>query len=65
MLDLGQTSVIEHRIDTGDAMAITQAPYRVSSTQRSEIDKHASNMLKQDIIKVSSSPWSSPVVFVR
>ena len=64
-LDLGHTSVIEHRIDTGDARPIKQAPYRVSHTQRSEIDKHVSNMLKQDIIKVSSSPWSSPVVLVR
>ena len=64
-LDLGRTSIIEHEIDTGDARPIKQSPYRVSQQQRAEIDKHISDMLEQDIIQVSSSPWSSPVVLVK
>ena len=64
-LDLGHTSVVTHKIDTGDARPIKQAAYRVSQPQRVEIEKHISNMLDQDIISVSSSPWSSPVVLVK
>ena len=64
-LDLGHTTLIQHQIDTGDAQPIKQAPYRVSQAQRAEIDKHISNMLDQNIISVSTSPWSSPVVLVK
>ena len=49
----------------GDARPIKQQPYRVSNTQRREIDCHISNMLDQNIIQISTSPWSSPVVLVK
>ena len=64
-LDLGNTSIVQHEIDTGNSKPIKQAPYRVSQKQRDEIDNHISKMLEQNIISVSSSPWSSPVVLVR
>jgi len=64
-LDLGRTSLVEHKIDTGGAQPIKQSPYRVSQKQRAEIDNHIANMLDQEIIEVSSSPWSSPVVLVK
>ena len=64
-LDLGRTSLIQHEIDTGDARPIKQAPYRVSQAQRQEIDTHITNKLDQNIIDVSASPWSSPVVLVK
>ena len=34
----------------------------MSLSQTVEIEKEINTMLKQDVIKVSSSPWSSPVV---
>ena len=34
-------------------------------SQRVEIERHISNMLDQNIIQVSASPWSSPVVLVK
>ena len=64
-LDLGRTSIIQHKIDTCHARPIKQPPYRVSQQQRAEIDKHIANMLEQDVIRVSSSPWSSPIVLVK
>ena len=64
-LDLGHTTIIEHSIDTCNARPIKHAPYRVSQAQQSEIDKQISNVLCQNIIKPSSSPWSSPVVLVK
>ena len=64
-LDLGHTQLVQHEIDTGDARPIKQRPYRVSNSHRVEIDRHISNMLDQNIIQVSASPWSSPVVLVK
>ena len=64
-LDLGRTNIVQHSIDTGDARPIKQSPYRVSQAQRDEIEAHLANMLKQGIIDVSSSPWSSPIVLVK
>ena len=64
-LDLGCTSLVQHKIDTGSAQPIKQSPYRVSQRQCAKIDNHIANMLNQDIIEVSSSPWSSPVVLVK
>ena len=63
--DLGRTSIIRHKIDTGDARPIKQPPYRVSQKQKMEIESQIQTMLEQDVIKVSSSPWSSPVVLVK
>ena len=64
-LDLGLTSLVKHTFDTGGAQPIKQFPYHVSQRQHAKIDKHIANMLDQDIIEVSSSPWSSPVVLVK
>ena len=64
-LDLGHTSIIEHEIYTGDARPIKSSPYRVSQLQREEIETQISNMLSQNVIQPSSSPWSSPVVLVK
>ena len=64
-LDLGHTTIVQHGIDTGNAMPIKQQPYRVSHSQKASIEKHINEMLDQGIIEVSSSPWSSPVVLVK
>ena len=63
--DLGRTSTIRHRIVTGDAIPIRQAPRRMAP-QRREIEKvEIERMLEQDIIQPSSSPWGAPVVLVK
>ena len=64
-LDLGHTTIIQHKINTGEALPIKQQPYRVSHHQKASIEKHISDMLDQGVIEVSSSPWSSPVVLVK
>ena len=63
--ELGRTAIVKHEIDTGDARPIKQPPYRVSQSQRAEIEKQIDTMLEQEVIRVSSSPWSSPVVLVK
>ena len=62
---LGRTSLVQHVIDTGDAIPIKQRPYRVSPDVKKEIDRQVDEMLEKGIIQESVSPWSSPVVLVK
>lgn len=63
--DLGTTSVVEHRIDTGDSRPIKQQLRRHPITHLEVIDKHVDDMLKHSVIEPAASPWSSNVVLVK
>ena len=63
--DLGRTSLVEHRINTGDAKPIKQPPRRLPMHKRAEAEEHVQQMLKDGIIEPSSSAWVSPIVLVR
>ena len=62
---LGRTSLVQHTIDTGDAMPVKQRPYRTTPENKQEIDRQVDDMLQRGIIQESVSPWSSPVVLVK
>ena len=62
---LGRTNIVQHTIHTGEAPPIRLRPYCTSPTQREEIDKQITDMLSQNIIQESVSPWSAPVVLVK
>ena len=62
---LGRTSLVQHTIDTGDAMPIKQRPYRTTPENKQEIDRQVNDMLQRGVIQESISPWSSPVVLVK
>ncbi|XP_017477361.1 PREDICTED: uncharacterized protein LOC108367285 [Rhagoletis zephyria] len=60
----GRTNVVKHRIDTGDARPIRQAPRSVPLSKRETV----SQIIKESEIGVigpSASPWRSPVVLVE
>ncbi len=57
--ELGQTSLVEHHIDTGNSRPIYRQPYRVSPTVRTSVDNHVQEMLHQGIIQPSVSPWAA------
>ena len=63
--DLGRTDLVKHTIETGDAHPIQQPPRRLPLALRKEADKAITEMLQQDVIEPSSSPWSAPIVLVR
>ena len=63
--ELGQTSEVQHKINTGDARPIKQAPRRIPIHLRDEVDKAMKEMIDKGVIEPSDSPWSSPVVLVR
>lgn len=62
---LGRCLLVKHRIDTGDHLPIRLRSYRTSPTNREEIDKQINEMLENDVISLSVSPWAAPVVLVR
>lgn len=61
---LGRTSVITHKIDTGDVEPIRQRSYRLSPEKRRIITELVDEMLSLDVIEPTESPWSSPVLIV-
>ena len=63
--DLGRTSIVQHVIDTGDAKPIKQAPRRPPRAFAGEEEKILQQQLDAGVIRESTSPWSSPLVYVR
>ncbi|KAH8871863.1 Retrovirus-related Pol polyprotein from transposon 17.6 [Schistosoma japonicum] len=61
----GRTRAVWHEIDTGDHKPIKQYPRRVPIHYQPELDKVIKEMLKQKVIKPSTSPWASPIVLVK
>ena len=63
--DLGYTNALKHQINTGDAPPIRQRARRVPPARRQEAKNLLNDMLNNNIIQPSSSPWASPVVLVQ
>ena len=55
---------ISHNIDTGSNKPINSPKYRVSHKERPIIQEHIKEMLKNNVIEPSKSPWASPIVLV-
>ena len=62
--DLGKTNVVEHTIDTGTAKPIKQAARRPPKTLAGKEDEIIQEQLKAGVIRESTSPWASPMVYV-
>ena len=63
--DLGQTSLVYHKINTGEANPIKQGPQRLPFHQREEAKDLLDGMLSKGIIEPAAGPWASPIVLVK
>ena len=63
--DLGRTDKLQHSIHTGDAEPIRQPVRRISPHRREEVRTLLDEMLKNDVVEPSTSPWASPIVLVQ
>jgi len=63
-LDLGETSLAAHQIDTGDARPMRQTLRRQRHHLLDKIDENVQDMLKAGVIEPSCSPWTSNLVVV-
>ena len=62
---MGRTSKLRYSIDTGNALPVWQPVRWIPSVKRGEISQLLEDMVEQDIIQPSLSPWASPVVLVQ
>ena len=62
--DIGRTNLIQHEINTGNAVPIRQPPRRLSFGKRQIEKDEIQRMLKLGVIEPSTSSWSSPVVLI-
>lgn len=62
---LKTTTLTSHRIDTGDNLPVFVPPYRVGPAQTEEISRQTQQMLENNIIRPSDSPYASPVILVK
>ena len=62
--DIERTNITKHKILTGDATPISQAPYRMNPQKKEFLRQKIANMEEDGIIRKSTSPWASPVVIV-
>jgi hypothetical protein len=62
--DIGRTNLITHRIHTGDALPLSQPPYRCNPKNKEFLRKEITKMEEQGLIRKSISPWAAPVVIV-
>ena len=63
--ELGKTSLVCHKIDTGDARPIKQAPRRPPMAFAHEEQKIITQQLEAGVIRESTSSWASPLVYVK
>lgn len=59
------TSLVKHNIPLTDKNPIFIKPFRYAFALRPEIKEQVNELLKQDVIRSSHSPWSAPVWVVQ
>ena len=62
--DLGQTNIVQHKINTGSAIPIRQPPRRQPIGKRDTEKEEIKKMLAKGVIEPSHSSWASPVVLI-
>lgn len=58
------TNLAVHYIKLKKDMPVATRPYRLSEQKRAELQKEINEMLKNNIIESSNSPWAAPVVMI-
>ena len=62
---LGRTKILQHQIDTSNAAPIRVAARRIPAQYQEEVHRMIEEMLREEVIKPSTSPWAAPVVLVK
>ena len=58
------TDLAIHEIETSTNIPINKRQYRMPESTKVHIDEQIDEMIKQGIIKPSTSPWNAPVLCV-
>lgn len=65
MEPMGFTHLVQHSIEVENTDPVRSRPYRISHKEREVISNQIQEMLQNEIIRPSHSPWASPVVLVK
>ena len=57
--------LIEHKINTEDSLPVYQKKRRIPTARETEVNSQVNEMLTNDIIRPSESPWNSPIILVK
>ena len=63
-MQIGWTHVTEHVINTGDACSVKVPPHPILFHNQDKVYTQLQEMVKEGIIRPSSSPWRAPAVYV-
>ena len=63
--EIGRTKLVEHCIPTWDNKPIQQNQYPIPSVAREHMNTQVNDMLNNNFIRPSTSPWRSPVLLVK
>jgi hypothetical protein len=63
--DIGHTTLMKHRIFTGDAAPVRQRVRRQPPLHQAVIDKQIPVWLEQGVIEKAQRPWSANLVVVK
>lgn len=63
--DIGRTDLVDHTINTWDALPIRQRPRRITLAKMEAAEAEIERMAKDGLIEPSTSPWNSPGVMIR
>ncbi|KAL2086104.1 hypothetical protein ACEWY4_017163 [Coilia grayii] len=63
--DIGCTSLVQHEIPLTDAAPIRQRYRRLPPSQYDVVKAHIGDLLERGVVRVSCSPYSSPIVVVQ
>lgn len=63
--ELGKTTLVKHKIDTGNSRPVKQSVRRAPAHLSEEIDRNITEMLEHNIIEPSVSAWASPIILVK
>jgi len=64
-LDLEETPLAMHRIDTGETRPIKQTLRKQPFHLLDKINEHVKEMIKAGVVEPSNSPWTSNLVVVK
>ena len=62
--DIGRTTLIEMKIDTGDSLPVAQNPYTLPLKHHEWVQKEIETLEKAGVIERSLPPWALPVIVV-
>ena len=62
---IGRTSLVQHKINTGDHAPIKQQPRREPLGLQGTVKEEIKKMEEKGVIEASQSPWASPIVLVK